>query len=136
MIAVLICTLLAVSAGRAFICLVYGTELVERSLHRVLFVIIFGLMAVKMIFTALSFDHAQDDQLFWHLYFFIALNLLILPLLWVLPESPNFLHCQSRTQEFYSALIRLHQINHYFSNTQEKLDVTKLAEKEPSQHDS
>lgn len=92
-------------------------------------------MAVNMMFAALSFDHAQD-QLMWHVYFFIALNLLLLPLLWVLPESPNFLYSQGRTQEFYGALIRLHQINHYFSNSQEKLDVTKLAEKEPSQQDS
>ena len=92
-------------------------------------------MAVNMMFAALSFDHAQA-QLMWHVYFFIALNLLLLPLLWVLPESPNFLYSQGRTQEFYGALIRLHQINHYFSNSQEKLDVTKLTEKEPSQQDS
>ena len=108
--------LFAIFAGRALICLVYGTELVDRSLHKVLFVIIFCLMAVKMMFTALSFDHAQD-QLMYHIYFFIALNLLLLPLLWVLPESPNFLYSQGRTQEFYGALIRLHQINNYFSNT-------------------
>ena len=127
----LICISIGVSSARAIVSLIYTNELFPRSYLTNIISFGFAMIAVKVL---VNVAHMQLTNVSYvvSLYVMIGFNVLTLPLLAkVLPESPYFLYTTGQSFEFFSALIKLHQINRCVIDDNVKLDVTALALKDP-----
>jgi len=116
--------------------LIYTSELSLRSYSSNIVTYGFVLISAKLL---ISVAHMQLTHVSYMsaLYLNIATNVVTLPLLMrFLPESPHFLYATGQSSQFFPALQKLHQIKRGFASGGQKLDITALALKEPSQKGS